>query len=369
MTITDTGLVYANPAPHLRTRHAFHPTLVDLGAGELLCAYDVGQAVESLDYRTYRSRSRDGGATWEPEGPLLAERYASGYTHSVRLSAAGGGLIGFGGLHRRTDSEEGLVNRDTMGMTPMELILVRSEDQGLSWSEPETIAPPLHGPAFEICHAVVELPDGRWLAPTATWAGWDGARPEGAKTVVLASADRGRTWPEYAVMFDGTAEGVEHWEVSVVPLGGDRLLAVSWVFHSASGANRPNRYAVSSDGGRSFTPPAELGLRGQTCKALPLPDGRVLFIYRRVDQPGLWAAMSTLSGAEWQHGEHVLLWNGGLAHSGMTGAGGASDELAALKFGFPQMVEVAGGEVMVVFWCFEDWSTRIRWIRLDVSGS
>ena len=52
----------------------------------------------------------------------------------------------------------------------------------------------------------------------------------------------------------------------------------------------------------------------------------------------------------------------------MTGAGGASDELAALKFGFPQMLDRGGGEVLVAFWCFEDWSTRIRWIRLDVSG-
>ena len=96
MRILDTGLVYANPKPHLHTRHAFHPTLVDLGGGELLCGYDVGVAVEGLDYRTYLARSGDGGATWEQEGPLLDDRYADGYTHSVRLSAAAGGLVGLG---------------------------------------------------------------------------------------------------------------------------------------------------------------------------------------------------------------------------------------------------------------------------------
>ena len=369
MRILDTGLVYANPKPHLHTRHAFHPTLVDLGGGELLCGYDVGAAVEGLDYRTYRSRSRDDGATWNPEGPLLADRYVDGYTHSVRLSAAGGGLVGFGGLHRRADRTQGLVNRETQGMVPMDLILVRSDDRGASWSEPETIDVPLDGPSYEICHAVVDLPDGRWLAPTATWAGWDGSLPEGAKTVVLISADHGRTWPEHAVMFDGTAEGVEHWEVSVVPLDGDRVLAVCWVFHGESGTHRPNRYALSSDGGRSFAPPAELGLRGQTCKALALRDGRLLFVYRRDDRPGLWATLSTLGDAGWRHQQDLPLWSGGLAHSGMTGASGSSDELAALKFGFPQMIERGGGEVLVVFWCFEDWSTRIRWIRLDVSSN
>ncbi len=44
MRILATGLVSANPKPHLCTRHAFHPTLVDLGGGELLCGYDVGDS-------------------------------------------------------------------------------------------------------------------------------------------------------------------------------------------------------------------------------------------------------------------------------------------------------------------------------------
>ena len=161
----------------------------------------MGRAVEGLDYRTYLARSRDGGATWEPEGPLLPDRWADGYTHSVRLSAAAGGLVGFGALHRRDDPAEGIVNHATLGMVPMNLILARSDDDGASWSDPEIIDTPLVGPAFEICHAIVELPDGRWLAPTATWAGWDGERPEGRKTVVLESDDAGRAWPRYAVMF------------------------------------------------------------------------------------------------------------------------------------------------------------------------
>ena len=70
MNILATGIVYENPKPHLRTRHAFHPTIVDVGNGEWLCAYDVGEAVESLDYNAFRSRSPDRGATWTPEGPI-----------------------------------------------------------------------------------------------------------------------------------------------------------------------------------------------------------------------------------------------------------------------------------------------------------
>ena len=77
--IQGTGIVYENPKPNLRSQHAFHPTIVDFGAGELLCAYDLGEAVESLDYCTYVSRSLDGGKTWRFEGPVIGTpgRWAS----------------------------------------------------------------------------------------------------------------------------------------------------------------------------------------------------------------------------------------------------------------------------------------------------
>ena len=82
MSVLGTGVFHDNPSPHLSTRHDFHPTLVDLGRDELLRGYDVGVAVESLGYRTYQSRSRDGGTTWEQERPLLTDRWTEGYTHS-----------------------------------------------------------------------------------------------------------------------------------------------------------------------------------------------------------------------------------------------------------------------------------------------
>ena len=59
-----TGIVYRNPQPHLRAIHAWHPSLVAFSEKELLAGFDLGQAVESLDYATYTSRSRDGGETW-----------------------------------------------------------------------------------------------------------------------------------------------------------------------------------------------------------------------------------------------------------------------------------------------------------------
>lgn len=365
----DTGIVYENPKPYLYARHAFHPTLVDLDHGQFLCAFDLGEAVEGLDYHTCRSRSGDGGATWRFEGPILAMPPCPSRptTHSIRLSRTPSGLVGAGALMYREDQEEGIVNRENMGYAPMDLITVRSEDGGVSWSKPEIVRPPLIGPAFEVCHGIIELPGGRWLWPTSTWRGWNGDLPNGQKALVLISDNHGKSWPEYGVSFDGDADGVILWEQSVISLGGNDVLAVVWVYHPGSGANRPNRYAISHDGGKTFGRARESGLDGQTCKALRLRDGRILCAYRRNDKPGLWANLSRLNGEKWENLSELPLWGTLLSNSGMTGERESAEELSALKFGFPQMLQSADGDVLLVFWCFEDWSSKIRWMRLRVT--
>ena len=71
--IRGTGHIYRNPKPHLRARHAWHPTLVVIDQNELIAAFDIGEAVESLDYRTYINRSHDGGQTWDAPVPMFPD--------------------------------------------------------------------------------------------------------------------------------------------------------------------------------------------------------------------------------------------------------------------------------------------------------
>lgn len=361
----ETGFVYSNPSPHLRSRQAFHPSLTQLGGGELLCTFDIGEAVESLDYRTYVSRSTDGGKTWLLEGPLLEDRCTRPTSLSIRTSkVSDGSLVGLGARFYRDNPDEGIGNRETLGIVPMDLILMRSTDKGRTWQGPAVITPPLKGPAWEVCHSILELPSGRWLAPTATWRGWNGESPSGEKTVLLISEDKGHTWPSYGLIFDGSQTGFIHWENSVVALATDRLLAISWVYDPKTQKNLPNEYALSGDGGTTFSAPRQVGIRGQTAKILRLSDGRILCVYRRVDQPGLWANLFALEGERLVNLEELPLWGTGLSDSGMTGRATSADELSALKFGYPAMVQLPDGQVLVAFWGLEGWCSSIRLVRL-----
>ena len=361
------GVVYRNPKPYLRAIHTWHPTLVRLDDGGLLAGFDLGQAAEALDYCTYLSRSADEGLTWSPPTRVFQDTASRPTSHTVRLGRmADGEIVACGGRFYRDDPDKGILNHANLGYYPMDMILLRSRDGGRSWSPPETIQPPLVGPGFEVCHRVLELRDGRWLLPVSTWRGWDGAAPNGMRAIALVSHDRGRTWPECLDIMDDYAHGVIYWEQSIVELTDGRLLAVAWAFHEPSGKSRPNDYVLSADG-KKFSRPRPTGLVGETAKMIRLEDGRIYCLYRRSDRPGLWANMSRIEGDRWVNLEERPVWQGASSGLDATSGGTPSDELAALKFGFPSMIQLPDGNVIALFWCHEEGVNNIRWVRFKVT--
>lgn len=364
ISVTATGLVYRNPRPELRAHHAWHPSLVRFEDGELVCVFDGGSADQALDYRSFVTRSTDAGATWTPPVRALrdwGDRPTTSFVRAGRIRD--GSLVGFGARMFRDDPEVGIVNTPGIGYADMELFLTRSADRGRTWSTPEAVHPPFEGPSWEVCHPIVGLPDGRWLAPVSSWMGWHGDAAGGMKAAAFVSPDRGATWPEAIVEFDRWADDIIHWEQSLVQLHDGRLLAVAWSLNWKTGIVEPTPYAISPDG-KHFTIRGLTGFRGQTTKLTVLPDGRIFAAYRRQDEPGLWATTARIEGDRWINLETAPLWQG--AASGMTGSADTGSELIALQFGYPSAVVEEAGTILVAFWCREDCITNIRWVRVRV---
>lgn len=357
--------VYRNPHPELVARHAWHPSLARLSEDEWLCTFDIGQAPEAHDYVTYTCRSLDTGLTWSDPQPMLAPEPPPRATHTVRVvRLRDGTLLGCGARFVRSDPNQGLINHPGLGYCDCELITTRSGDGGRTWDRPTVVSPPVAAPAFETCHAPVELADGRILLPTSTWIGWDGEGP-GMRALALVSADGGRTWPTYLEEFDRWGERIVSWEQSITQLADGRLVAVVWSLDADTGATLPTRYAVAEPGG-SFGPARDTGIHAQTMKLASLGGDRVVAVYRRHDEPGLWASTVEV-GSTWLTEQTAPLWHG--ASSGMGGAGAVSSELSALQFGYPSIVVTDEQWVALAFWCKEDDVYGIRALQLRLSAA
>jgi BNR repeat-like domain len=363
-----TGLIYQNPKPHVRSVHAYFPSVAALGGGEMAATIVLGEAFESADCHTNVCRSTDNGETWALEGAIYPGTLDRLTSDSARLTALpDGSLVAFVVRSDRTDyPDEGLANADTLGFVPTELLLVRSQDGGRTWGEPTPFVAPLEGPSFELCCPITVLRDGRWVLPTSTWPDWDGRCPNGIKMIALVSHDAGKTWPAYWDVMQEPEGRVFFWESKIVELNDGRLLAVAWTYDDAVKKDRPNHFSVSSDGGQTWSAPASTGLIGQTLTPLVLPDGRVLCVYRRMDKTGLWANLSHFEGDTWVNDGDAPLWGAGADDLTAT-----SDDMVhnfnVLRFGAPCMTRLEDGAVFVAFWCYEDCASVIRWIKLDLT--
>jgi len=364
-----TGILYRNSKPAVRSVHAYFPSVAVLPDGEMLATLALGEAFEATNLHTNVARSRDGGETWTLEGPIYRDRPDRLTSDCARIAATPDGeVVALMARHDRTDHpDEGLTNSETLGFVPTELLLLRSRDGGHTWSQPEPITPSLVGPSFELCSPIVPMRDGRWLLPTSTWRGWDGDCPNGMKAVAFVSHDRGHTWPEQVDVMRDPGQRVIYWESKIIELPGEELLAAAWAYDEAAGQDLPNQYAVSADGGETWSAPASTALLGQTLTPLLLDDGRILSVYRRMDEAGLWANVSRLRDGAWVNEGCEPLW--GHQAVGLTRAGAnMADNFRGLRFGAPCLSRLADGGIFLAFWCYEDFVSNIRWFRFRVSG-
>lgn len=363
--IQNTGIIYRNPLAHVRSVHAYFPSLAALDNGDLLCTGVLGEAFEAHNCRTHVFRSTDRGATWAHEGPIYAGPPHPLMSDFSRITALGGGKVVAVMVRqdRRHLPDDGLANPANMGFAPGEVLLLRSDDHGKTWSGPVRQTPPLEGPEFELCSPITVLPDGRWVWPTSTWFDWAGNCPNGLRQIGWVSEDKGQTWSSHMDIMHEEGNRTFFWESKIVALSDGRLLANAWVYDDEAKADRPNHYALSSDGGATWTPPLSTGLQGQTMTPIALDDGRILSVYRRTDQPGLWANLSHLDGDTWVNETAMPIW--GQQAAGLTAStGNMANNFAVLRFGAPCLVRLDDGTVYGAFWCYEDCVSVLRWFTL-----
>ncbi|QDS99082.1 sialidase family protein [Adhaeretor mobilis] len=326
--------------------------------------------MESTDSQVYLCHSDDDGKSWST--PTTLHDKLPAYTETCRISCMKDGeVVLLLSESERLDPRVGATNPKNLGHVPTKLSLFRSNDAGIIWDGPEIIEPPLVGPTFELCSPIVELSDGRWLLPTSTWRGWDGEEPNGMKAVAFVSEDRGRSWSRFVDVMNRVDERILFWEQKICEIDQGRLLAAAWTHVETTRSDLTNHFAVAKRDSLQFSEPEPTALCGQTPELLHLEENRVLCVYRRTDEPGLWACIVEIdSKNRWQTVYQQCLWQPALLAARKVGHS-LVEEFRALKFGAPSLVRLDDQSIFLSFWCVEDCVSNIRWIRLryDRNGS
>jgi hypothetical protein len=332
------------------------PTIVKLANGELICGFNVGGGPEVTGGSDW-SRSVDNGVSWSHEGTILPRTEEPVTVNTMRLSrTAGGKVIAYG---QRNYPRNGEVKFGTLINEPVFCV---ADSDCRQWSE-ERVIPHHHSCPIEVSNPVVVLTDGRWLAPAALLT--DKAHL-GEKVVVWESADEGKSWDnEYTVFSDPAGEKGFFEQKIIETIPGD-LFAFAWTVELGTYKDLNNHYAVSTDGGRSWSQPHQTSITGQTLTPLWLGGDNFLLVYNYRQSPqGVKIAIANITDSKCQVVDEAFLWQPESAQMkpNTLENGDGIDSFDDFKFGLPSLTRLDDGTFLAVFWCYDQGSYGIKRIK------
>jgi hypothetical protein len=337
--------------------------------GELLCSYMVQSKLGINDFLPLLARSRDDGRTWsvgEPMWPHHADAFS--IFGAISPAPVDGQLLYVGARYVIDEPGEPNWSDATSGLKQNQMFWAHSTDGlgGRAWSEPNLIPMPIPGSA-EATSPICVTSGGGWVVPYSPYNTFDPAvQVDRGQVVLLGSDDRGATWWHRSMLrfSEPLSGGAEAWAVN---LADGRLLGTAWHTDlSGAGRSYPNAYALSRDGGNSWTATRDTGIPGHSTALTPLPDGRALFLHTRRDPSsasavGVWAAVIEPTPADFGVCCHAPLWRA-------TGGPGTSTHEAWTQFTFgePAAVLLDDGEILLGFWYAEAQGSGIRLVRFRI---
>ena len=359
----DQGFVIQQSPVARGTDIAIGPRIVVLPSGEAICSFMFSAKTATNDFVPALCRSTDHGRTWSERQlvwPHLREKWSvftgiSCDPYSARLYLYG----------TRTPIDvpgESNWSTITQGLKANELIGSSSADNGRTWTEPTVIPMPIAGSA-EAPGPLCVTRTGRWLACYSPYNTFDPSLAvDWSQVVVMFSDDAGSTWRHVSMLrFDRPDIGAA--EAWVIELSDRRLLGTCWRTPD-DGSELPNAYAMSSDGGTTWTPTNSTGTMGQTTALAPLTYGRALFLYnqRKHGDPGVRVAVVRPSESSFGLEHDDYLWRAE-TRTQSASSGGLS-EWSDFSFGEPSIARLPDETWLAVLWCIQPSGSGIRYVRL-----
>ncbi len=335
------------------SRHAAWPSICRLQNGDILVVFSGDRDWHVCPYgKVMMMRSKDEGETWS-EPKVIANSIIDDRDAGILQLPDGEvivtwftSLVFSGGARRQFEKMPKDLVKEQTGC-----FLIRSKDNGETWSEPEKLinyAQSPHGPIVLKDGSLLQV--GRW-SPTEPFAASYNTFDK-TDIAVSRSTDRGRTWKVLCKEIpvkpsDATPPTLFH-EPHVAELADGTLIAMARFHGQAGGGTRgaPGhgymRQSFSKDGGTTWSPFEPSPLLGLPPHFLTLPDGKLICTYgRRVSASdrwnpahGIYACISDDGGKTWDVANEIQLL----------------PSVPQFDLGYPASCRLSNGDILTVYY-------------------
>ena len=299
------------------------PGLAKMKSGKLIAVYDIRwntfqdlQADIDIGFQT----SKDGGRTWSKMGVAMDMGEYGGLPKDqngtgdpcVLVDDVTGDVYVFAiWAHGLEGKSSIFASKD--GFDPIDvaqLVMVKSSDEGKTWSKPVSITPLVKNPAsstlFQGPGAGITMSDGTLVVPVQEWD-----KDKVPSAGIMYSKDHGATWKVSTYAVDHVCED----QVAEIEPG---VLMLNMRNHGTD--NRERRVFVTSDLGKTWTAHAsDNTLIEPVCQASLLNAGKVLLFANpesKVTRNMFTIKASVDKGQTWNH-SLLLDEEGGWGYSSM----------------------------------------------------
>jgi hypothetical protein len=259
-------------------------------------------------------------------------------------------------------------NESTHGISNSMPFFSYSDDDGQSWSKPETMNPLPFDIPFTTTGGVVVLPDGTLVCQVETYKHYnDTSAPWRHRSVLIFSYDNGKTWKDYAYSSGDPENRIHYWDQRPGVMTDGRILNVYWVYDRKEAKFRYIHACESMDNGKTWSDMWDTGLQTQPAQPVQMPNGQVVLAYvDRTDVPIIKLRASDDMGRTWPEESEMILYEGNTSQNAdKKNTVDAWREVQDYSIGLPATERMSNGDMLVVYYAGEHVDqTSIYWARV-----